>query len=522
MTDILLKTLLVLVCTNLLIYGLQIGKREGVSALSGWRLFISGFIALTIGISAALLASIIEEVGWLIEDDETLITVLSLVEYIGGYVLGLILIFGGFWQLLPHIGRKHRHIMQSLTRDHEKAMQANQAKSDFLAHMSHELRTPLNAILGFSELIQERPPTGKINQSAKEKLSVIHSYTAIIHDCATDLLSITNNILDLSKIEAGQFELSEAVFDIGATLDATVRIMRHRIESQSLEFIVTIDSTLPPLRGDERVIKQSILNLLTNAAKFTPAGGRIRLTATFETQKGYKLQVADNGRGMTREEIDRALTRFGQGARHASDDHSGTGLGLPLVRDFTQLHGGTLNLESEMGVGTSVTIQLPAERAHTDTIMPQPIPATGYCILLAEDNAANALLLKKILETDGYNIMTVENGKEALTALDRERFDMIIMDVHMPEMDGIEATRRIRQLSGPVSQLPILALTGDGLATDQRLYLNAGMTACLLKPVDPRTLRHTVAKIAAGVSDSLTHAKIASEDRALEQSSMKQ
>ncbi len=502
MTEILLETILFLVCANLLIYGLQIGQREDISKATSWRLLIAGFAALTIGSFASLLGSTIKA-GLLIKDDGSLITILSLIDYIGGSILGFILIFGGFWKLLPHIGRKHRHIIESLSRDHQKALQANQAKSDFLANVSHELRTPLNAILGFSELIQERSPTSTTNESDKEKVSVMQSYTAMIHDCATDLLSITNNILDLSKIEAGQFELVESVFDIRDTLNSAINIMRHRIESKSLEFVVSIDPDLPPLYGDERVIKQSILNLLSNAAKFTPANGRIEIAATFENRKGYALRVTDNGRGMTREEVDRALTRFGQGARHIRDDRSGTGLGLPLVKDFTQLHGGVLNLKSEMGIGTSLTIQLPAGRAYTNSTLPGPLstPRTdhgsGRRILLTEDNAANALLLEKILENSGHNVTTVENGEEALATLNQEMFDLIIMDVQMPGMDGVEATRRIRHLSGPVSQLPILALTGNCLAADQRRYLGAGMTACLLKPVDPHKLCHIVAEMTA-------------------------
>ncbi len=232
---------------------------------------------------------------------------------------------------------------------------ANRAKSEFLANMSHELRTPLNAIIGFAELMANEP-LGELGHPSYKQ------YVADIADSGRHLLSVINDILDLSKIEAGRVELNEDDVDLRDVLDRSLRILNERIANKKLGLQVTAPAFLPPLSGDARQLKQIVLNLLSNAIKFTPEGGSIAITLRQEADGGLGLVVADSGVGIPEKALATVMLPFMQADQGLSRKFEGTGLGLPLTKAMTELHGGRIDLQSTVGIGTTVTVRFPSER----------------------------------------------------------------------------------------------------------------------------------------------------------------
>jgi len=244
---------------------------------------------------------------------------------------------------------------QALRLAKDEAEAANQAKSGFLATMSHELRTPLNAIIGFSEMML-REVLGSLGNEQ------YRAYVGDIHASGTHLLQIINDILDLSKAEAGKIDLSEEVFDLRDIMRSVGQLTAGRVHAAELTQDIDFPDELPPLCGDERKTKQVLLNLITNSVKFTPAGGAITISARWNLQRGLAVTVADTGIGIPEEDLERVLKPFEQVDSSLSRQHQGTGLGLPLVKAIMELHGGRLELKSELGVGTEVTVIFPPER----------------------------------------------------------------------------------------------------------------------------------------------------------------
>jgi PAS domain S-box-containing protein len=243
---------------------------------------------------------------------------------------------------------------EALRQAKNQAEGANRAKSEFLANMSHELRTPLNAIIGFAEIMRDRL-LGSIGNPRYAE------YAEDIHSSATHLLGIINDILDLSKVEAGRLELTEELIDLHVIVRSTVALLHDRAAAGGLEIKTELTGPSLPIRGDERKLKQIVTNLLSNAVKFTPPGGDIVVAARMEERRGV-LEVRDSGIGIAPEHVARALSPFGQVDSRLSRRYEGTGLGLPLARALTELHGGTLTLDSAPGRGTTVRVLLPPER----------------------------------------------------------------------------------------------------------------------------------------------------------------
>ncbi len=242
----------------------------------------------------------------------------------------------------------------------EKAIAANRAKTEFLANMSHELRTPLNAIIGFSQVIRDQ--TFGTNRSEKYV-----EYARDINCSGQHLLGVINDILDLAKIEFGKATLYEETFPLDDLVQGCLRLIQDRAVQNGLELTYDAPRIPPILRADERKLKQILINLLSNAVKFTPAGGRIWVTVEEETDGGLALTVADNGIGIAPEDIERALAPFSQVDSSLARKYDGTGLGLPLSKALAELHGGSLQLASQLGSGTRVTVRLPAERIEWRT-----------------------------------------------------------------------------------------------------------------------------------------------------------
>jgi signal transduction histidine kinase len=269
-----------------------------------------------------------------------------------GIGLFVFLLMGGIglWISLTH----HRRIAEREAA-RERAEAANRAKSGFLAHMSHELRTPLNAIIGFSEMMQREV----LGQLGNEQY---RTYAADIHHSGAHLLAIINGILDLSKAETGKLELKEEVFDPRGVVHSVCQVMRGHLQAGGLASSVALPPNLPGLRGDERKATQILLNLVSNAIKFTPPGGKIEISAEADPAKGLSLVVADTGIGIPADALNRVIEPFEQVDSSLSRRHQGTGLGLPLVKAMIELHGGTFELISTVDVGTTAIVRFPPER----------------------------------------------------------------------------------------------------------------------------------------------------------------
>ena len=268
-------------------------------------------------------------------------------------------------QIAMDPGLEREAAYQSLRRAKEAAEAANRAKSAFLATMSHELRTPLNAIIGFSELMLREVIGPLANEHYRD-------YVADIHRSGTHLLDIINDILDLSKAEAGKFELDEEIFDLGQMIRAVHRLVATRLYDGGLSAAIDLPLGLPRLHADERKIRQVLLNLVSNAIKFTPPGGHLDISGRFDPDVGLAVTVSDTGIGIAPEDLDRVLKPFEQVTSSFSRSHPGTGLGLPLVRAIMERHGGSLALTSAPGIGTRATVAFPPARA---VFADQPLPA---------------------------------------------------------------------------------------------------------------------------------------------------
>jgi PAS domain S-box-containing protein len=249
---------------------------------------------------------------------------------------------------------ERKQVERAILKGKDEAEIANRTKSEFLANMSHELRTPLNAIIGFAEIIMDEV----LGPAGNEKY---RGYAKDINDSGQHLLKIINDILDLSKIETGQAALCEEEVDVPEALHASLKLIRERARSAGIDLVADFESQpLPKLRADPRMLKQILVNLLSNAVKFTPQGGRVTVSAHCDPVAGYALTVADTGIGIALEDIPKAFARFEQVDAKLDRRYEGTGLGLPLSKAFVELHGGSLELESEVGVGTTVTVRFPA------------------------------------------------------------------------------------------------------------------------------------------------------------------
>lgn len=370
-----------------------------------------------------------------------------------------------------------------------EAERASAAKSEFLAAMSHEIRTPLNGILGYAGLLLDEP---HLTNEDRRRLGLIRGAGAA-------LLTVVDDILDVSKIEAGQFELDPVPFRLGQLVADTVSILRGATPRDGLAIQVQMDPGLPEhVFGDENRLRQVLLNLLNNAVKFTPAGS-VTLSVDHEGSEAagemLRFRVTDTGIGIPAAQLGRLFKRFSQVDGSISRRFGGSGLGLSICRDLVTLMGGRIGVESEEGEGSTFWFTLSLPRAEMpaaiDAGMPAApaadAPAAKRRLLLAEDVPLNQELARAVLEAGGYEVECANDGAEALAAVERSatsgrRFDLVLMDVQMPGMDGLTATRRIRALPEPAGSVPILAMTANVLPTQIEAFRQAGMDDHVGKP----------------------------------------
>jgi signal transduction histidine kinase/ActR/RegA family two-component response regulator len=366
-----------------------------------------------------------------------------------------------------------------------RAEAASCAKSDFLATMSHEIRTPLNGILGMTQALQraDLPPEQK-------------AQLRVIRQSGEGLLSLLNDALDFSRIEAGALELELGEFDMEHLTRGAVATFTPLAERKGLTFEFSIDEAAKGVfRGDTVRIRQILYNLTANAVKFTETGG-IAIGVSY-AEGLLKLEIADSGIGIAPDRIGGLFEQFVQGDASATRRHGGAGLGLAICRSLCELMGGTVSVSSVEGRGSLFTVSLPMARiaAPTPIVVAEPVPAeepqaAPIRILAAEDNAVNQLVLKTLLSQVGLEPTVVENGAEAIEAWKSGRWDVILMDIQMPVMDGVTATRQIRafEAANDRAKTPIIAVTANAMSHQITEYAAAGMDAVVPKPLDAAAL----------------------------------
>jgi len=374
---------------------------------------------------------------------------------------------------------------------------ANEAKSAFLANISHEIRTPLNGILGMTQLLA----SGSLTHEQRDQIETIL-------DSGKTLMAILNDVLDLSKIEAGRFEISPIDNDLDHLLRRLNKLWSPRAAEKGLTLELDIDPEMVSfLRFDPIRVRQCISNLVSNAIKFTETGN-VTIAAhvvplgndIFEAQ----LSVRDTGLGMSAEVLDRLFTPFTQADASTSRQFGGTGLGLSISQKLARLMGGDITVTSELGKGSSFTLAFRAaagryvEEAPKDADADQTGGARwakGLVVLLVDDHPLNRKVARLFLEPLGIEIVEAENGKDALHLMGTRAFDLVLLDMHMPVMDGPETLRRMRAADAPYADIPVIALTADSLGPDNSRYDLMGANGYIQKPIDHRELTLEIGRV---------------------------
>ena len=408
-------------------------------------------------------------------------------------------------RILLHDVTEHRAALADLAASRRAATAGEQAKSHFLANITHEIRTPMIGILGMTEL------TLGTELSAKQR-----EYLEMARHSAKSLLTVLNDIVDYARIEAGGFELARTPFDLRATVEESVSVFRPLATKKGLDLQCWFATDVPRiLVGDASRLRQILINLLGNAVKFTDTGSVVLKVAGVEGEQtpgriGLRFTVRDTGIGIPRDKVQAIFDSFTQADVSSTRRYQGVGLGLAIVRHLVGLMEGRYDVTSEEGRGSVFTFEvafgLPDAHQAAPPAEPVAEPGAARClsVLLAEDNPINQIYVQELLEMDGHSVVVAHTGRRALEALRKKRFDVILMDIQMPEMDGIEATRAIRaDQSGDFDpQIPIVALTAHALKGDRETFLRAGMNEYLSKPVSPADLETTLIRAMDGQGGS--------------------
>ncbi len=408
--------------------------------------------------------------------------------------------------------RRLREMNRALDRAREDAEAASEAKARFLATMSHELRTPMNGVLGMLEASLRND----LHSDVRDQLTTAR-------ESAVGLLQILNDILDFSKIEAGKLAIERAPFSPREQIDIVVSMLAPMAASNSIGFEIEGEDSLPPgMLGDPTRFRQVLVNLIGNAIKFTREGG-VTLAASFENGR-MAVEVRDTGIGIDADAINRLFHRFSQADASTTRRFGGTGLGLAICRELVVAMGGEISVASEVGKGSVFRFDLPVEAceppAPSVTQVEETVVTRTLRILVAEDNPVNQKVLRVLLAQSGHRLHFVDNGRRAVEAVQKDAFDLVLMDVHMPVMDGLAATQTIRRREGHGPRIPIIALTANAMAGDREHYLSIGMDDYVSKPIQQNELFAAIARQAqvrtAGAAQSVAVAGPVADDAGLD------
>lgn len=412
---------------------------------------------------------------------------------------------GVVWFIVNRLKRQQELIHQ-LDSSEKQVKESSRIKENFMANMSHEIRTPMNAILGFTHLLQQK----QLDKDARE-------FTDAIQKSGEGLLNIINDILDSSKIEAGMMRIESAPFNIHQLMDSVRVMFNEKIKEKRLDFIIQIGDDVPELlTGDSMRLTQILVNLIGNAIKFT-AEGFITVTIINKGIQDNTVHVAftitDTGIGIEQNNLTNIFDRFHQAEDSTTRRYGGTGLGLSIVKELVLLQNGSITAESEPGKGTTFFIDIPYKLSVLNDVAFQTIPRISpaihlpgaYNILVAEDNSINQTLMRHLLKGWGFSFDIVANGNEALNQLSEKKYDLVLMDIQMPEMDGYTATRHIR--SELKMDIPIIAMTAHALRGEKEKCLASGMNDYISKPIDATLLLEILSKFSSSVTEAHVPAK---------------
>lgn len=525
MTDIILEISRAVVAMAILAFLIWTGRRLQLWHESGWPIIVGGFALLTLG-SVVDITDNFEGLNAFIVVGDT--PQQAYVEKVIGFLGGFVLLSIGFWKWLPIVGavrqarrdleahslglesmveqrsaellkgnqdlerevavrrnaeQKLAEQVEDLEEARDRALAAIEAKSLFFANMNHELRTPLTGVIGMSTQL-EREALGPLNEKQ-------HEYLSHIVQSGDHLLSLINDLLDLARVESGEDELPLEPVSIGFALTDSITFVDELALSRQISLIAEIPDDLPLVIGDDRRLKQVFVNLLSNAIKFTQVGGSVEMVVTTQ---GSTIEVAviDTGIGIAAEDMNRIFQPFEQ-ARKTVPESKGTGLGLALTKQLVELLGGSISVESELGVGSRFTVSLarseiPALReaaGQSRAIGPdeRSDASNSVRVLLAEDDKISQLFVFDALSAAGFEVAIADNGREAVDRAATFRPDAVLMDMRMPVMGGLEATRLLKA-SPSTQDIPVIALTAQAMPGDDEQCYEAGCDGYLTKPID--------------------------------------
>lgn len=441
-----------------------------LALLLTWRLGLVGATAVLVAAGAAGTAATLAGQGAIVAMTDAGAPLELRLQMLQLFLVSLVVCSLPFAALLAHQALLARQLRRT-----------GEARSQFLSAMSHEIRTPMTGMLGMVDLLAAEPLTPQQR-----------GFVLSMRNSGRHLLAVVNDVLDFSRIESGKLELEQIDFSIPEQLEQVHSLLHPSAAERGLSLDMAIAPHSPPVvRGDPTRLSQVLLNLVSNAIKFTRQGGvtlSVRGGPREDGRFDFAFEVRDTGIGIAPDKLTQLFAPFTQADRTISREFGGSGLGLAISRRLAEAMGGTLEVQSVPGEGSVFTLRValalgdPAGAPRRESASAQPVPPRR--VLVAEDVEVNREILRVALTREGHALRFAENGAEALALVQQEPFDLVLMDVQMPVMDGVEATRRIRALEHPAATIPIVGLTANVMAAEQARYLGAGMTECLMKPID--------------------------------------